>query len=132
METHDVVFNLDDTASGWQGDAVVGHVMKAPSAAHGGALTLLSAYFTNQAACNAGTAFSVILLNYGTTGTVNGGTVAAAIGGTADPFAAGTPKAFTLSSPKLAAGEWLVLRKNETNSSDPTRGALTIRYALGV
>jgi len=131
-----VTYPLPDTATGWQGNDVIGHVMKAPAAGMGGAITILNAYVVLQAATNAGTAQAYQLENHGTSGTAiksgAAGTVAAAIGGTADLFAAATPKAFTLSYPKLAAGEWLVLRKTETNSSDPTRGVLVVEYLHGV
>ena len=126
-----LVYNLDDTASGWQGDGVFGHILKAPSAAHGGAITVVAAYAANQAATGAGTGFGLSLLNYGTAGTAVGGTVAVEIGGTADPWAAGVPKEFTISDGVLDAGEWLVLEKEETNSSDPTRCSVIIHYLVG-
>lgn len=116
------------------GDDVQMHVLRAPNAGDGGGLTILRAYAVNEAATTSGTAFSLALHNYGTAGTAikaSGGTVAAAIGGTADVFVAGVPKAFTLSNAFLAAGEWLVLDKQEDNSSDPTRGVLVIDYLLG-
>ncbi len=131
-----VTYPLPDTATGWQGNDVVGHVIKAPAAGMGGAITLLNAYVVVGAATNAGTAHSWQLENWGTGGTAiktgAAGTVAAAIGGTASTFAADTPKAFTFSNAKLAAGEWLVLRKTEANSSDPTRGVLVVEYLHGV
>jgi len=127
-----VVVPLD--AASWAGDNVQQRILRAPNAEDGGGLTILRAYAVNEAATGAGTAFSLSLHNYGTAGTAikaDGGTVAAPIGGTADPFAAGVPKAFVLSNAYLAAGEWLVLDKRETNSSDPTRGVVVIDYLLG-
>lgn len=121
-------------AADWDGNNKVMPVLRAPNAEDGGGLTILRAYAVNQAATTSGTAFSLALHNYGTAGTAikaAGGTVAAAIGGTADAFVAGKPKAFVLSNAYLAAGEWLVLVKAETNSSDPTRGVLVIDYLLG-
>lgn len=126
-----LVIPLPDTASDWQGDAVVANIFKAPSAALGGAVRIVRAYATNQAATGAGTGFSLSLLNYGTAGTALAGTVAAAIGGTGSPWAAGTPKEFTISDGDLDADEWLVLRKNETNSSDPSRCMVVIQYMHG-
>lgn len=120
---------------GWEGNDVVGHVLRAPLAGQGGAITILRAYAVNAAATNGSTGFALQLENWGTAGTAilagSAGTVAAALGGTADPWAVDTPKAFTLSNPTLDAGEWLVLRKTETNSSDPTRGVLVIEYVAG-
>ncbi len=127
---------LDDAASGFQGDDVTMHLMKAPSESDGGGITLLGATFVNGAATNAGTAFALQLENWGTAGnaikTGAAGTIDS-IGGTADVFAADTPKAFSVSGATafLDAGEYLVLRKNEENSSDPTRGSLIIEYAMG-
>lgn len=125
---------LPDTATGFQGDDVTGHVMVAPSDAHGGGVTILAAYGVNGAATGAGTGFSLQLENWDTGGTAiksSGGTIAAAIGGTADVWAADTPKSFTISNAFVDAGEWVVVRKNETNSSDPTRGYVVIHYVLG-
>lgn len=140
LNVNQIVFPVTADAAtgslGWQGNAVTGHVYKAPSAAHGGAITITSAYFVNAAETDAGTAFALQLENWGTAGTAiksgAAGTIAAALGGTADTFAAGTPKAFTISNAKVAADEWIVLRKTETNSSDPTRGLLVISYLHGV
>lgn len=126
---------LYDAASGWQGDDVTGHMFRAPSDAHGGGITILAAYAVNGAATGAGTGFSLQLENWDTGGTAiksgSGGTIAAAVGGTADPFAENTPKAFTISNAFVDAGEWVVLRKNETNSSDPTRAVVSVHYVLG-
>lgn len=131
-----VSYPLPDTATGWQGNNVIGHVIKAPAAGVGGAITILSAHLVLQNTTDAGTASAWQLENHGTGGTAiksgAAGTVAAAIGGTADVITAATPKAFTLLYPKLSAGEWLVLRKTETNSSDPTRGVLVVEYLHGV
>lgn len=121
-------------AADWAGNDITQRILRAPDAGDGGGITLLRAYAVNEAATTAGTAFALQLENHGTAGTAikaSGGTVAAAIGGTADVFAAGVPKAFTLSNAYLAAGEWLVLRKTEEQSSDPTRGALLVQYVMG-
>jgi hypothetical protein len=131
LNSNILVFNLADTASDWQGDNVIGHVLRAPLAAMGGAITIVAAYAVNQAATGAGTGFALSLLNYGAAGTAVAGTVANAIGGTGDPWAAGVPKAFTISDGVLDAGEWLVLKKTETNSSDPTRCSVVIEYLVG-
>lgn len=132
MDVKQVVVPLD--AASWAGDNVQQRILRAPDAEDGGGLTILRAYAVNEAATTAGTTFELALHNYGTAGTAIkavGGTVAAPLGGTADPFEAGVPKAFVLSNAYLAAGEWLVLDKQETNSSDPTRGVVVIDYLLG-
>lgn len=130
---------LQDTANGWQGSDVTGHILQAPSNANGGGIRLVSASVVNGAAHGAGTAAALQLENWGTAGTAiktTGGTIAVAIGGTADPLAANTPKSFTFNATSadesfLDAGEWLVLRKTETNSADFTRGILSIQYKMG-
>jgi len=127
-----VVVPLD--AASWAGNNVHQRILRAPNAEDGGGLTILRAYAVNEAATTAGTAFELALHNYGTAGTAIkavGGTVAAPLGGIADPFKAGVPKAFVLSNAYLAAGEWLVLDKQETGSSAPTRGVVVIDYLLG-
>lgn len=129
-----ISFALTDATSGWVGDDVTGHILKAPSAGNGGGITLLDVSVVNAAATGAGTGFSLQLENWDTAGTAiksSGGTVAAALGGTSSPWAANTPKSFTISNAFLDAGEWLVLRKAETNSSDPTRAVVTIQYLMG-
>lgn len=125
------VYNLADTANDWQGDAKIGHVLKAPSATQGGGLTILKAYAVNQAATGAGTSFALQLLNYGTGGTSQDSVISSALGGTASPWAAGTPKEFTISDGYIAPGEWVVLKKTETNSSDPSRCSVIIEYVMG-
>jgi hypothetical protein len=121
-------------ATDWDGDAKYMHLFKAPDDGQGGGVTLLEAWIVNQATTTSGTAHAWELQNWGTAGTAiktSGGTIAAAIGGTADVFTSGVPKEFTLSNAFIDAGEWVVLRKDEDNSSDPTRGILTITYVMG-
>ena len=129
-----VTYPLDASAGGWQGDDVVGHLFRAPATDKGGPITILEAYAVNGAATTAGTSFDLALENWGTAGTAKVADVATAIGGTADPWAANTPKDFAIveAQKTLDAGEYLVLRKTETNSSDPTRGVVTIHYGMGV
>ena len=122
---------LPDTASDWQGDTKVANVYRAPSAALGGAIKIVRAYATNQAATGAGTGFALTLLNYGTAGTAVAGTISDALGGTADAWAAGTPKEFTITDGDLDADEWLAVLKDEENSSDPSRCYLVIQYLHG-
>lgn len=117
--------------SDWVGDDAVGHIMQAPSDAQGGGLTILSASIVNAAATGAGTGFAFQIENWGTAGTAVAGTIAAAVGGTADPFVANTPRSFAISSAFVDAGEWIVARKTETNSSDPIRGVLVLQYVIG-
>lgn len=129
-----ISFPLQDTANGWQGDDVTGHVFRAPTDALGGGLTIVGIDVVNGAATTAGTSWAIQVENWGTAGTEiksTGGTIAAAIGGTADPFAADTPKAGTISNAFLDAGEWVVLRKTEDNSSDPVRGVVQFHVLQG-
>lgn len=127
-----VSINLN--SAGWAGATAYGHVFRVPSAGHAGGVTIGTAEAVNAAATNAGTGFTLTLENWGTAGTAikaSGGTIAAAIGGTGDPWVADTPKAFTLSNAYLDAGEWVVLKKIETNSSDPTRAVVFIELLSG-
>lgn len=132
QETYCISFQLPDTATGWQGNSVVGHIFKAPAAADGGGIKILRAYVVDAAATSSGTAYTLSLYNYGTAGSSVEGTIGT-VGGTADPLSASTPKAFTLTAAQtiIDAGEWIVLGKAETNSSDPTRGCVVIEYQMG-
>lgn len=116
------------------GDDASLYVLKAPSAANGGGLTILEAYVIDEGATTSGTSWAVALHKYSSAGTpaVNG-TIAAAIGGTSDPFAKGVPKTFTIAAAYrfLDAGEWLVIEKTEDNSSDPTHGYVTVSWIPG-
>jgi len=129
-----IVVPLYGGATDWQGDDVHMHIYKAPDADEGGNVQVLSAWAVMAAATGAGTSFSLALHNYGTAGTAVEGTVAAAMGGTADAaqWAADTPREFTISDGDLNAGEWLVLDKQEDNSSDPTRGIVVVNILEGV
>lgn len=129
LDVHILSYAL--SGSDWVGDAVNGRIMQAPTAAQGGGITILWAEVVNEAATTAATAFGLALVKYATNGTAESGTVDS-LGGTADVFVAGVPKAFAdAAGYYLAPGEWLVLNKTETNSSDPTRGVLSIGYIMG-
>lgn len=123
-------------ATDWAGDDVHMHAYKAPDADEGGSVRIVSAHAVNAASTGSGTSFSLALHNYGTGGTAVEGTIAAAIGGTADSaqWTADTPREFTLTAAQavLDPGEWLVLDKQEDNSSDPTRGVVVINLQHGV
>lgn len=130
LDSHLVTYPLDGAV--WDGTAVLGHILKVPPAARGGAVTLMAAHAVNGAATTSGTSFHLTLLRYDSAGTGLAGTVSATLGGTAAPFAAGSPAPFTLTDPTLNAGEWLVVRKGEDGgSSDPTRAAIVIEYLVG-
>ena len=65
---------------------------------------------------NAGTAYAISVLNYGTAGTavITGGTVIGALGGTASPNGALVPKTTsTVTSPFVTAGQYLVVSLTE-------------------
>lgn len=132
QEVFCVSYQLANTATDWQGDTVTGHVFRAPAAGDGGGIKILRASFVNAAATGAGTSFALALLNYGTAGTAVEGTIGS-VGGTAAPYSAGVPAEFTLTAAQqlIDAGEWIVLSKDEENSSDPTRGTVVIEYQMG-
>ena len=127
-------FTLPNTSADWQGDGVIGHLLRAPTEAHGGGFTILEAWAVNEAATGSGTGFGIALHNYGTAGTAiksSGGTIAAEIGGTALPWAQAVAQDFTLSNPFIDAGEYVVAAKEETNSSDPTRFVIGMVVQFG-
>ena len=116
-------------------------LLRAPSAAFGGGLTILSGEavqggtVTNSLGVG-GTTFTLALHKYtnATTPAVYG-TIAAAIGGTAVGWGAGVPNSFTIttsgSTNYLSPGEYLVLQYNEVNAGNPTNATVCIRYILG-
>lgn len=116
-------YNL--TAAEWVGDDTTAHWFRAPSTDDGGGVSITEIYGVNGAATGAGTGFALQIENWGTAGTAMEGTVMSSMGGTADPWAADVPKAGTIVDSYVGAGEWVVIRKNETNSSDPTFGVLS-------
>ncbi len=116
-------------------------VMRAPTAAHGGAVTILAAEAV-QAGTAAlshgvgGTTFTLALTKYTNAATpAVYGTVAASIGGTAQGWGAGRVQEFTISTSgtanQLSAGEFLVAQYNEVNAGNPVNLALIVRYTMG-
>ncbi len=129
------VFNTSVVIPDPGGDDKQLFIMRAPSNAKGGGITLTEAYFVNGAAVGAGTTFTLGLLKYSNAGTpaVNG-TIAPAIGGTAATvWEDAVPQAFVLDNDQvfLDAGEWLVLDYQEENASLPTNGVLNFKYVMG-
>lgn len=112
------------------GDAVIKPILRAPTSEAGGGLTLVSATYFAGTATSAGTAHSLTLLKYSASGSL-AGTVSGTLGGTANPFSTNSFNAFTLTDTDFEAGQYLVVRKNETNTSTPVRSALIIEYILG-
>ena len=117
------------------------YLLRAPSAAMGGGITILSGEVvqggtvTNSLGVG-GTTFTVALHKYTNAATpALYGTVAASVGGTAQGWGAGVPNAFTIvtsgSSNYLSAGEYLVLQYNEINAGNPTNASVMLRYILG-
>jgi hypothetical protein len=116
-------------------------LLRVPSAAFGGGLTILSGEAVQGAAAAlsqgvGGTTFTLALHKYTNAGTpAVYGTIAAAIGGTAVGWGAGVPNAFTIttsgSTNYLSAGEWLVCQYNEINAGNPVNATICIRYILG-
>lgn len=113
-----------------QGDNVIKPVLRAPASEAGGGITLVSAHYFAGTATTAGTAHSLTLLLYNSTGAL-AGTVSDTLGGTANPFSTNSFNAFTLTNTDLEAGQYLVVRKNETNTSTPVRSALIVEYVMG-
>ena len=116
-------------------------LLRAPSAAFGGGITILSGEAVQGAAVAnslgvGGTTFTLALHKYTNAGTpAVYGTIAAAIGGTAVGWGAGVPNAFTIttsgSTNYLSPGEWLVLQYNEINAGNPTNGFAQLKYVMG-
>ena len=116
-------------------------LLRAPSAAYGGGITILSGEAVQAAAVAnslgvGGTTFTLALHKYTNAATpAVYGTIAASIGGTAQGWGAGVPNAFTIntsgSANYLSPGEYLVLQYNEINAGNPTNASVMIRYILG-
>lgn len=119
-------------AADWDGDNKKMHLFKAPTAGDGGPITIKRASAVVQNSTGAGTSFGLALHLYNSDGTTLAGTIAGEIGHTSSPWVAGTPKNFTISDGDVPAGSWVVLQKEETNSSDPLRGILCIEYQMGM
>jgi hypothetical protein len=96
-----------------------------------GGFTITSAYAVTGAV---GT-LNLILMNYGTSGTVAGGTVAGMASGTATTWAVDTPQALTITAADayIDAGEWLVLKKVEAAAGNDLSAdaVVTIEYVDG-
>lgn len=114
-------------------------LLKAPSDAEGGGLTILSAraHSSTTLALSAGvggTTFTLALHKYGTGGTptVNG-TVSDVLGGTAVGWTAGVVVPFSLTAPYtfLDAGESLFVQYNEVNAGNPVWCQVDVTYVLG-
>jgi hypothetical protein len=116
-------------------------LLRAPSAAFGGGLTILSGEAVQGAAVAnslgvGGTTFTLALHKYTSAGTpAVYGTIAAAIGGTAQGWGAGRVHEFTIdtagSMNYLSGGEWLVLQYNEVNAGNPVLNTVTVAYIQG-
>lgn len=78
----------------------------------------------------------LILMKYGTSGTVAGATIAHTTNGTATVWAADTPQSLTITSSQAycSEGEWLVLKKHEAASGNDltTNASVVIAYVDGV
>lgn len=97
-----------------------------------GGFTVTDAYAVTGAV---GT-LNLVLMNYGTSGTVAGGTVAGMASGTATTWAVDTPQQLTITAANafIDAGEWLVLKKVEAAAgNDLTDDAVVVvEYEPGV
>jgi hypothetical protein len=119
------------------GGTVIWPILKAPSAALGGGITILSVEVVPATATNDGTAWAVALVNGGTLGTVLGGTIAAKVGGTATAsnFAANTIYPFTIITTSninmLSAGQYLAAKITQEGVTDVPDGVMHIQYLNG-
>jgi hypothetical protein len=103
--------------------------MKSPSDAHGGGITLLSA-FVNQG----GTTSSALrLVTTGTAGTSASGTITTTpIGGAGTAFAVNTPKVFTIPAANafLDAGVWLAIKEANVQACNAVT-IVQVQYTMG-
>lgn len=119
------------------GGTVIVPILKAPSAALGGGVTVLAAEIWPATATNAGTGWAAALVNGGTLGTVLGGTIAAKVGGTAAAalFAANTVAPFTINTASninmLSAGQYLALKITQEGTTDVPDGVMIVQYLNG-
>lgn len=79
-----------------------------------------------------GTGIALTLLDYGTAGTAVEGTVSSALGGTTVTWTANTPKTFTISEGTMDAGDYLMLKYDETGTIAPLNVTVGIEYVIGV
>jgi hypothetical protein len=137
LDIHVVTYALGDPG----GDNKQLYLMRAPSAAHGGGVTILSGEVV-QAGTAAlshgvgGTTFTIALHKYTNAATpAVYGTIAAAVGGTAQGWGAGRPNEFTIDTAGtlrfLSAGEYLVAQYAEINAGNPTLASIIVKYAMG-
>lgn len=138
FDVHVVSFNTGDPG----GDNKQLYLLRAPTAATGGGLTILGgeAVQPGTAALSlgvGGTTFTLILHKYtnATTPVVYGTVSTNTLGGTAVGWGAGVPQAFTISTSGtlnyLGPGEYLVAQYNEVNAGNPVNCSIIIRYTMG-
>jgi hypothetical protein len=137
LDTHIVTYALGDPGA----DNKQLFLLRAPSAAKGGGLTIMGAEAV-QAGTAAlshgvgGTTYTLALHKYTNAATpAVYGTVAAAIGGTATGWGAGRVAEFTIDQAGtlryISAGEYLVLQYNEVNAGNPLNASVIVRYCIG-
>lgn len=117
------------------GGTVIYPVLKAPSAAQGGGLTVLGAEVWPKTATGAGTAWTLELVNGGALGTVLGGTVGSSVGGTASPFSANTKYAVTIVTTSninmIPADSYLSVKKTQQGATSAPDGVLMVTIQNG-
>lgn len=134
LNLHTLTIPLSSTPTG---GTVIFPILKTPSAALGGGITILAAEVIPATATNAGTGWAIALVNGGTLGTVLGGTIADKVGGTAAAalFAANTVAAFTILTTSrinmLAAGEYLAAKITQEGTTDVPDGVMVLQYLNG-
>ena len=135
-DTHITSVSIDDP-----GAAAKFFVLRAPTAATGGGITVLGGEAVQSGTASlshgvGGTTFTLALHKYtnATTPAVYG-TIAAAIGGTATGWGAGRPNEFTIDTAGtlryLSPGEYLVVDYAEINAGNPDNLMITIRWIYG-
>lgn len=109
-------------------------LVRAPSAATGGGISVQAAYVVNGAPTTAGTCFAVTLERRSAAGTPAANGTVGAVGGTADLFAAKAPKQFSLDSDYvyLSPGESLWAKVTQSaGSGTPTDATVQVLYQMG-
>lgn len=129
MNTFTVVVSLD--ATDWAGTPKK-PIYRCPTAAYGGAVTLVAAEASVQNTTSGGNTFSLDLQNGGTDASGTTSIVSATIGGSSSEWAANTPKSWTISDGELEAGEYLMLVKTEEGTGDdPLLGSVILTFVQG-
>jgi hypothetical protein len=129
-------YAIDDPAA-----AATIYLLRAPTAAQGGGITILGAEAVQSGTASlshgvGGTTFTLQLMKYTNAATpAVYGTISNAIGGTAVGWGAGRTNEFTITTSGttnyLSPGEWLVADYVEVNAGNPNNLSLVVRWVYG-